>query len=154
MAIRNSIIYFEYDEAFLRSSLEISPIKLPLQCGMIELPRSPFEGLARVFNDSLPDGWRRLLFDRLLQLEGISPSDLSPLDCLTSVGLNGLGALVYEPDQNLNINDKIIDLDVLATHTEEVLEGESGVVIAELLALNGSSAGTRPKALIGVDTER
>lgn len=34
------------------------------------------------------------------------------------------------------------------------MEGRSGEVINELLALNGSSAGARPKALIGVDSER
>jgi serine/threonine-protein kinase HipA len=43
---------------------------------------------------------------------------------------------------------------VLALQTKEVLEGGSDEVIAELLALNGSSAGARPKALIGVDKER
>lgn len=154
LAIRNSMIYFEYDEVFLQSNLEISPIKLPLQPGVTELPQSPFEGLAGVFNDSLPDGWGRLLFDRLLRTKGVSPSDISPLDRLAYAGLNGLGALVYEPDQSLNRSDEMIDLDVLATHTEEVLEGESEEVIAELLALNGSSAGARPKALIGVDPER
>ncbi|MCA4807009.1 type II toxin-antitoxin system HipA family toxin [Myroides odoratimimus] len=154
LAIRNGIIYFEYDETFLHNSLEISPIKLPLQRGVIELPRSPFEGLAGVFNDSLPDGWGRLLFDRLLRSKGISASDISPLDRLAYVGLNGLGALVFEPDQSFNTKDEIIDLDVLATHTKEVLEGESEEVIRELLALNGSSAGARPKALIGVDSER
>lgn len=57
LAISNGIIYFEYDEEFLQSNLEISPIILPLQRGVIELPRDPFEGLAGVFNDSLPDGW-------------------------------------------------------------------------------------------------
>ncbi|MFD0700131.1 type II toxin-antitoxin system HipA family toxin [Myroides pelagicus] len=154
LAIRNSTIYFEYDEAFLLSNLEISPLKLPLQTGVVELSKSPFEGLAGVFNDSLPDGWGRLLFDRLLRREGISPSVISPLDRLASVGLNGLGALVYQPDQSLNRNDEMIDLDILATHTQEVLEGESEDVIAELLALNGSSAGARPKALIGVDSGR
>ncbi|MGH2623264.1 MAG: type II toxin-antitoxin system HipA family toxin, partial [Sphingobacterium sp.] len=150
----NSIIYFEYEETFLQSNLEISPIKLPLQRGVIELPKTPFEGLAGVFNDSLPDGWGRLLFDRLLRSEGIYPSDISPLGRLAHVGLNGLGALVYQPDQSINRKDEMIDLDVLAAHTEEVLEGESEEVITELLALNGSSAGARPKALIGVDAER
>lgn len=154
LAIRNTMIYFEYDEAFLHSNLEISPIKLPLQRGVIELPQIPFEGLAGVFNDSLPDGWGRLLFDRLLRSEGVSATDISPLDRLAHVGLNGLGALVYEPDQSLNRNDEMIDLDLLASHTQEVLEGESEEVIAELLALNGSSAGARPKALIGIDSER
>ena len=154
LAIHNSLIYFEYEEPFLQTNLEISPIKLPLQRGVIKLPKSPFEGLAGVFNDSLPDGWGRLLFDRLLRSEGVYPSDISPLDRLAYVGLNGLGALVYEPDQSLNDNNERINLDVLAAQTEKVLEGESEEVIAELLALNGSSAGARPKALIGVDSER
>ena len=154
LAIRDEIIYFEYDNSFLKSNLKISPIKLPLQRGLIELPRTPFEGLAGVFNDSLPDGWGRLLFDRMLRAEGILPNEVTPLDRLSYVGLNGMGALVYEPDESLNHYDEKIDLDVLASQTEQVLEGESGEVINELLALNGSSAGARPKALIGVDSER
>ena len=134
--------------------MEISPIKFPLQRGLIELPRTPFEGLAGVFNDSLPDGWGRLLFDRMLRAEDILPNDVTPLDRLAYVGLNGMGALVYEADESPEINDDKIDLDFLASQTEQVLEGESGEVINELLALNGSSAGARPKALIGVDSER
>ncbi|WP_144282111.1 type II toxin-antitoxin system HipA family toxin [Chryseobacterium echinoideorum] len=154
LAIRDGIIYFEYDNAFLETNLEISPIKLPLQRGVIELPRTPFEGLAGVFNDSLPDGWGRLLFDRMLRAEGILPNEVTALDRLAYVGLNGMGALVYEPDESPNHYDEKINLDVLASQTERVLEGESGEVINELLALNGSSAGARPKALIGVDSER
>lgn len=154
LAIREGIIYFQYDEEFLQSNLEISPIKLPLQRNVIELPKDPFEGLAGVFDDSLPDGWGRLLFDRLLRLKGISSSDISPLDGLGYVGLHGMGALVYEPDQSPNSSNVMIDLDLLATQTEEVLKGDSDEMIAALLSLNGSSAGARPKALIGVDAER
>lgn len=154
LAIRDGIIYFQYDEEFLQTNLEISPIKFPLQRDVIELPRDPFEGLAGVFNDSLPDGWGRLLFDRMLRSEGISSSDISPLDRLAYVGLHGMGALVYEPDQSPDSSNEMIDLDVLATQTEDVLQGDSEEVIAELLALNGSSAGARPKALIGVDAKR
>lgn len=154
LAIRNGIIYFEYDNDFLQTGIEISPIKLPLKRGLIEFPINHFEGLAGVFNDSLPDGWGRLLFDRMLRTEGILPSEVTPLDRLAYVGLQGLGALVYEPDQSPDANNEMIDLDVLALQTKEVLEGGSDEVIAELLALNGSSAGARPKALIGVDKER
>jgi serine/threonine-protein kinase HipA len=50
LAIRNGVIYFEYDDDFLQTGIEISPIQLPLQRGVIELPRDPFEGLAGVFN--------------------------------------------------------------------------------------------------------
>ena len=154
LAIRDGIIYFEYDNTFLERNLEISPIKFPLQRGLIELPRTPFEGLAGVFNDSLPDGWGRLLFDRMLRAEDILPNDVTPLDRLAYVGLNGMGALVYEADESPNHYDEKINLDVLASQTERVLEGESEEVINELLALNGSSAGARPKAMIGVDSER
>ena len=154
LAIRDGVIYFQYDEEFLQANIEISPIKLPLQRGLMALPRDPFEGLAGVFNDSLPDGWGRLLFDRMLRSEGILPSDISPLDRLAYVGLQGMGALIYEPDQSPDTSNEMIDLDILATQTEEVLEGDSEDVIAELLALNGSSAGARPKALIAINTDR
>ena len=154
LAIRDGIIYFEYEDTFLKSNLNISPIKLPLKRGVIQLPSMPFEGLAGVFNDSLPDGWGRLLFDRMLRAEGILRNDVTPLDRLAYVGLNGMGALVYEPDESPNHYDEKINLDILASQTEQVLEGESGEVINELLALNGSSAGARPKALIGLDSKR
>lgn len=154
LAIRNGIIYFEFDEEFRQSNLEISPLKLPLQSGVVGLPKDPFEGLAGVFNDSLPDGWGRLLFDRMLRSQGVSPSEVSPLDRLAYVGLNGMGALVYAPDQSPNDGSGIIDLDDLAAQTKGILEGESEEVINKLLALNGSSAGARPKALIGLDAER
>lgn len=154
LAERNGIIYFEYDEEFSQNGVEISPFKLPLRNGVVELPSDPFEGLAGVFSDSLPDGWGRLLFDRMMRSQGISPSEISSLDRLAYVGLNGMGALVYEPDSSPPTIQEFIDLDHLATQTEKILEGASGEIITELLALNGSSAGARPKALIGVDQDR
>ena len=154
LAERNGIIYFEYDEDFVQNGVEISPFKLPLRNGVVELPSDPFEGLAGVFSDSLPDGWGRLLFDRMMRSQRITRSQISSLDRLAYVGLNGMGALVYEPDSSPPIIQEFIDLDHLATQTEKILEGASGEIITELLALNGSSAGARPKALIGVDQAR
>lgn len=154
LAIRNGIIYFEYNEEFLKQNMEISPLRLPVQRGVVALPIRPFEGLAGVFSDSLPDGWGRLLFDRKMRSAGISPSNISPLDRLAHVGLYGMGALVYEPDHSPSDVDHFLDLDHLATQTEEVLQGDSEEVIKELLALNGSSAGARPKALIGIDVNK
>ncbi len=154
LAFRERIIYFEYEEAFLQKGIEISPFRLPLRRGVIELPPRPFGGLAGVFSDSLPDGWGRLLFDRMVRAQGILPANLSPLDRLAHVGLYGMGALVYEPDTSPSDGHGLIDLDHLAAQTEEVLHGNSEEVIEELLALNGSSAGARPKALIGVDADR
>lgn len=49
-----------------------------------------FDGL---FNDSLPDGWGRLLLDRKLRNRGFFPDHLTPLDRLRYVGLRGMGVL-------------------------------------------------------------
>ena len=155
LAEREGKIYFEYDASLLQSGLEISPLKLPLDSGLHVFDYRPFEGLPGVFNDSLPDGWGRLLFDRYVRTKNLLPEDFTPLDRLAHVGMSGLGALVYEPDHsNLEKEHEPIDLDILSQQTQDVLEGEANEVLQELLDLNGSSAGARPKALIGLDASK
>ncbi|MCR9228285.1 MAG: type II toxin-antitoxin system HipA family toxin [Flavobacteriaceae bacterium] len=152
LAVRDYKTYFEYDADFIKTGLEISPIKLPLGPGLQVFDYQTFEGLPGVFNDSLPDGWGRLLFDRYVGSRNLLPDDLSALDRLAHVGTTGLGALVYEPDYSKMVVDKDeIDLDILSRHTQEILDGAAGEVLEELIDLNGSSAGARPKALIGLD---
>jgi serine/threonine-protein kinase HipA len=151
LAIRDRQIYFEYDAGFIERGLEISPLRLPLKSGVTSFDLMLFEGLAGVFSDSLPDGWGRLLFDRFVKSQGILPADMTPLDRLAYVGKHGMGALVYEPDYGVEDSKDAINLDILAQESQEVLNGTSEAVLQELLALNGSSAGARPKALIGVD---
>ncbi len=154
LASRDGVIYFEYDASFLKKGLEISPLKLKLESGVKSFDSFLFEGLPGVFNDSLPDGWGLLLFDRSVRSAGFSLSEVTPLDRLAHAGLHGTGALVYEPEQSIENTESAIDLDTLNEHMLEVLEGEAQDVLQELLSLNGSSAGARPKALIGVDESR
>ncbi|MFT6865738.1 MAG: serine/threonine-protein kinase HipA [Cyclobacteriaceae bacterium] len=154
LASRDNNIYFEYDQSFLASNLEISPINLPLASGLKSFKSIPFEGLPGVFYDSLPDGWGRLLLDRLLRSKNLLPNEFTALDRLAHVGLNGMGALVYEPDLSEDNIKATINLDELAKQTETVLEGEAEEKLQELIALNGSSAGARPKALIGIDRDK
>ena len=156
LAVRDREIYFEYHASFIGRGLELSPLHLPLEPGVAGFDDSPFEGLPGVFNDSLPDGWGRLLFDRFVRSQGIAPADLTALDRLAHVGAGGMGALVYEPDYSSKEGSeaRAINLDKLAGQAQEVLEGSAENVLQELLALNGSSAGARPKALVGVDKSR
>jgi serine/threonine-protein kinase HipA len=151
LASRDYKTYFEYETSFLKRGLEISPFRLKLMPGLSSFDYGLFEGLPGVFNDSLPDGWGRLLFDRYARSQGILPSDVSSLERLAHVGSHGMGALVYEPDHNLGEEEGILSLDRLAEQAQEVMEGDSEDVLQLLLNLNGSSAGARPKALIGVD---
>jgi len=150
LAIRGLTIYFEYHAAFIASGLNISPARLPFQAGLQTFGPRPFDGLPGVFNDSLPDDWGRLLIDRLIRSNQRLPEEFSPLDRLAFVGTTGLGALCYEPDYAEQSQTDAVNLDDLALHAQEVLEGEATDVLQHLINLNGSSAGARPKALIGI----
>ncbi len=154
LAYREHRIYFEYDASFIARGIEISPLRCPLKSGVQTFDPYLFEGLAGVFNDSLPDGWGRLLLDRSMRLEGILPNQLSPLDRLAHVGDTGMGALSYEPCHAGSASRGHIHLDTLGGHAGQVLEGEATDMLKELLSLNGSSAGARPKAMIGVSSDR
>jgi len=145
-------IYFKYYTDFLDLGLEISPFKLPLNNQLHKAEQNPFDGLFGVFNDSLPDGWGRLLLDRKLLAEGILPTEISPLDRLAYVGGNGMGALIYRPEKELFDTKKyILELDTIAKEVGEVYEGTSVEIIEELYNLGGSSGGARPKIFVGYD---
>ena len=144
------VIYFQYDTNFMQRGLDISPLHCPLSPTLQSFEASLFEGLPGVFNDSLPDGWGRLLLDRRVQALGVEPAALSPLDRLSYVGKRGMGALVYEPERADDVRLDNINIDTLAQQAAQVMAGDASDVLAELLVLNGSSAGARPKAMIGV----
>jgi serine/threonine-protein kinase HipA len=143
-------IFFEYDAAFIKNGLELSPFNLPLKAGVIESNDRTFEGLFGVFNDSLPDGWGRLLLDRKLMNAGLNPRTLSPLDRLCFVGTLGMGALSYEPENPSDISHITNDLDEIDTAIQATL-GENDTYVEDLLVLGGSSAGARPKVLLNID---
>jgi serine/threonine-protein kinase HipA len=155
LARRERQVLFEYDPAFIASGIEISPLKLPLRAGVFVAPDMIFDGLFGVFNDSLPDGWGRLLLDRAVEKQGVRHSQLNPLDRLALAGRNGMGALSYEPDRSQYAEGGTpLALDRLAEESAIVLAGESGEVFEELLKLNGSSAGARPKIVAQVSANK
>jgi len=148
------VLAFEYDAAWLRDGFSISPFKLPLEKRVFIASRDPFDGNFGVFDDSLPDGWGRLLIDRLLVKRGIRPSEVSVLDRLAIVGRSGKGALEYEPEETLVDGTTIDDLDTLAREAEAILgEKYDGRRLEELARLGGSSGGARPKVLLNIDGE-
>jgi serine/threonine-protein kinase HipA len=146
----NKLIYFRYYPAFVKRGLEISPIKLKLNTDINKANPIPFDGLFGVFFDSLPDGWGRLLLDRTLTARGISIAHLSPLDRLAYVGNQGMGALRYKPEMPVeNLAGFRIELDEIASATQQIIAGTATEVLDELFKLGGSSGGARPKILVG-----
>ena len=150
--LRNRQIFFEYDASFIKTGLDLSPFNLPLKTGVITSNDRIFEGLFGVFNDSLPDGWGRLLIDRKLMNAGLNPGVLSPLDRLCFVGNNGMGALTYELEHTNSITNLPMDLDEIDHEIKATLD-ESELYVDNLLILGGSSAGARPKVCLHIDNE-
>ena len=147
---RDRIVYLEYDESFLTSGLELSPIRHTTTRGLIR-PHdiSVFGGLHGVFNDSLPDGWGRLLVDRRARELGIDPATLTPLDRLACVGDQGIGALCYAPAMDFwDANDTALELDRLAAKARRVLTGHVSDVVSELGRV-GDSPGRRVSEGLG-----
>jgi serine/threonine-protein kinase HipA len=153
LAYRDRIAALEYDEAFLKAGLDLSPVhhetssglQRPYQIGV-------FEGLHGIFDDSLPDGWGRLLVDRRARQLGIEPATLTPLDRLACVGSNGIGALCYAPSIEVwGAGENALDLDKLAADARLILDGDVSEVLATLGQVGGSPGGARPKALIALD---
>src|SRR5579863_5331708 len=125
LALRQRKILFEYDPDFIASGIEISPLKLPLKPGVFTASDMIFDGLYGVFNDSLPDGWGRLLLDRTVEKHGVRRGQLNALDRLAYVGRNGMGALSYEPDRSqYSADEALLALDRLAEESAIMLAGE------------------------------
>ncbi|MDV4180171.1 type II toxin-antitoxin system HipA family toxin [Rhizobium brockwellii] len=143
--------YFEYSAEFLAAPLPVSPFNLKENAGLIAAPRDPFDGLHGLFNDSLPDGWGRLLLDRRLQKAGIDHHLLTPLDRLSAVGKTGMGALSYIPELADDERKPATDID-WDWFVEQVDLVQAEMDIADIDTLQGAqggSAGARPKIMIG-----
>ena len=152
--MKNNIVAFEYDSNWRTNCFSISPFSLPLK-KQVFIPRiDPFNGLYGIFSDSLPDGWGRLLVDRMLNSQNINPREISQIDRLAIVGETGMGALSYKPEYNL-LEDKDYqeDYDNLALSCKKILNTEYSADLDKLFKLGGSSGGARPKILTKIDNE-
>ncbi len=154
MVSDNGKVFFKYDDTLIEKGLGISPFKLKLSDAILIPETTIFNGLFGVFNDSLPDGWGRLLLDRTLLSKGISLNQITPLDRLAYVGSGGMGALTYKPNLNPEFQaHKLLELDKIHQEMNKVLEGTPSDIIEELFNLGGSSGGARPKIFVGYKPE-
>lgn len=150
MISSKGVVWFRYHPEYLRVGLNLSPIKLPFTGEPQSAEKEPFEGLYGLFNDSLPDGWGRLLLDRTLASKGMDIGRITPLDRLSIVGSSGMGALVYRPEIfPERAVGPLAGLDSIAAEMNLVLQGSETDVIETLFNLGGASGGARPKIFVG-----
>lgn len=150
---KDRLAAFEYDNEWLSNGFSISPFSLPLEQKVFVPKLDPFEGLFGVFSDSIPDGWGRLLVDRLMLKEHINPQEVGSLNRLAIVGASGMGALTYEPDYHFEISNQELNLDKIAEECSNILKTDYSENLDELFRMGGSSGGARPKILTKIENE-
>jgi len=154
---------FEYDRDFLRSGIELSPIRMPLSPQVYSFPELAFQsfrGLPGLLADSLPDKFGNAVIDTWLATQGRRPESFNAVERLCYIGTRGMGALEFKPATNPNRPTKA-DLHVgrLVELASEILthrtsldtvfaDRENERAVREILRVGSSAGGARAKALI------
>ena len=150
---------FEYDSAFLRSGIEVSPIVMPLSPRVYQfnnLSRESFHGLPGLLSDSLPDKYGNAVIDAWLRKNGRSPESFNPVERLCYTGQRGMGALEFIPARGPQDSEaESIDLDNLVQLASEILQAREGMhvkadenAMKEIIRVGTSAGGARAKAVI------
>ncbi|TXE05591.1 type II toxin-antitoxin system HipA family toxin [Algoriphagus aquimarinus] len=161
---------FEFNQNFLRSGLDISPIRMPLSQGnriykFSEIRKSrgdvfdTFKGLPGLLADMLPDKYGNQLINAWLVQNGREADSLNPVEQLCFIGKRGVGALEIRPslrDESIkassieiaslvNIAGKILNS---RANFQSNLTGEEQSALSDILKIGTSAGGARAKAVI------
>jgi serine/threonine-protein kinase HipA len=154
---------FQYDPAFVRSGVQVAPLRMPLREDPYTFPGLPadaFHGLPGMLADALPDRWGTALVNAWLAAQGREESSFDVVERLCYVGTRGMGALEFQPAREpAATQSSELQLDALVRLSSEVLaqrerfvaelaEDPEEEAIKEILAVGTSAGGARPKAII------
>lgn len=160
---------FEYAPSFIKSGIEISPLKMPLSDRIYTFPNlgfSTYKGLPGLVADSLPDDFGNAVLNSWISSQGKSTTDITPLQRLQYTGKRGMGALEYSPSTKLkNLNASTdVNIDELVRIAQEMLDerenfnhslphnnGEDVEGMKALMSVGMSAGGARPKAVLAFD---
>jgi serine/threonine-protein kinase HipA len=157
---------FQYEPAFVRSGVEIAPIRMPLRPAPYSFPGLPedaFSGLPGLLADALPDRWGKALVDAWLASQGRPESSFDVVERLCYVGTRGMGALEFQPAREPDLPpgtdlriDALVRLasEVLAARTSfvtELTEHPEAEAMKAILVVGTSAGGARPKAIVAVN---
>lgn len=162
---------FEYDPEFIKTGIELSPLKMPLSKQIFSFPElnfNTFKGLPGLIADSLPDDFGNAVLNAWVASQGQSPDTITPLQRLQYTGKRGMGALEYSPAtriRSLNASQQI-EIQSLLTIAQDILDVRSNFAAAlnrngaedreammALLSVGMSAGGARPKAVLAFNDD-
>ncbi len=164
---------FEYDQAFLKKGLDISPIHMSIASAekgdaifsFPSLNKETYLGLPGLLADSLPDKFGNHIIDAWLARNGRDSTSFSSVERLCYTGKRGMGALEFSPAmlskqdvaKNVEVSELVelvqcimrqrVGLDTQFSESEK----ENSDAIFDILRVGTSAGGARAKAVIAMD---
>lgn len=160
---------FEFDTSFLKTGIDLSPIKMPLDeiqrgdhiYSFPELPKQTYHGLPGLLADSLPDKFGNELIDAWLARQGRTPESMNPIERLCYIGKRGMGALEFEPViPAADDSSTTLEIDELVKLAREAMEIKKGLNthigdkdgLINIIKVGTSAGGARAKAIIAYNS--
>ncbi|MDH3976316.1 MAG: type II toxin-antitoxin system HipA family toxin [Deltaproteobacteria bacterium] len=166
---------FEYDPAFLKKGLHISPLHMRIDeagegDGLFSFPhlnKETFLGLPGLLADTLPDKFGNAVIDAWLARKGRNAASFSPVERLCYTGKRAMGALEFSPPVNekfdrsvpIEVADLVELVQSIMSHRLNLKAGfgtndkENSEAISDILRVGTSAGGARPKAVIAINAE-
>ena len=162
---------FEFEPRFIKTGIELSPIKMPLSRKIYSFPEADpvaFNGLPGMIADSLPDDFGNAVLNAWIAGQGKSTADITPIQRLKYTGKRGMGALTYHPAAQIkNLNAlQHIEIQSLISIAQEILDKREQFSVAlglqgqedkeammALLSVGVSAGGARPKAVLAFNDD-
>ena len=164
---------FEFDPAFLKRGLDISPLHMGLEAarsgdGIFSFPglsRETYLGLPGLLADALPDKYGNSVIDAWLARQGRDPAGFSPIERLCYTGRRGMGALEFSPPVNRPLENAVpVQVSELVALAQDIMaqrqrlsvelgdsDRQNAEAIMDILRVGTSAGGARPKAVIAMD---
>ena len=154
---------FQYTPDFLQSSIQPSPLMMPLRESTYEFPglaRAAFKGLPGLIADSLPDRYGNKIIDAWLASQGRTAGSFHPVERLCYVGKRGMGALEYQPAiLGPKASKDPVEVESLLNLANEILSerkkfsgrltgSDDKKAIDDILRVGTSAGGVRAKAIL------
>lgn len=160
----------EFEPDFIKTGLDLSPLKMPLPemtrgqrtFSFPALSKETYKGLPGMLADSLPDRFGNALMDAWIASQGRNPGSVNPVERLCYTGKRGMGALEFEPAQHpadketstpLEIAD-LVKLAKLALKARTALKTnvkKKTDALADIIRVGTSAGGARAKAIIALN---
>lgn len=157
---------FEFEPAFLRIGLDLSPLKMPVEIAngrVFSFPElresNTFRGLPGLLADVLPDKYGNSLINAWLARNDRPANSMNPVETLCFIGKRGMGALEFEPVVPKTTNNATkIEINSLIDIAQQILAGrqefssnltaDETKALTDVIKIGSSAGGARAKAVV------